>query len=280
MSLEYKFENRGTVQVRHSSENKRNPCWYVFAGTLLLLLAVGGWLFFSGYLTPADSTGVQAMTLRGKMNEQEKLLEKQLATIAGLEAQLASAKREKEVQVAANEALGKKLAIVEDNLTTQRDKLALYEKILSPDGLGAGVHIQHFALKKRLVDQDGKKADSQGLYQYHLVLAHIRNGDDSAMGSYTIAITGKQGGKVVTVTQLDVTPEGEKPQSKFNVKHYQSLEGNLLFPPDFTPESVKLRVKLASGDTPERLSKSYEWADFDTSDSATTTSMTVSSNKE
>lgn len=280
MSLEYKFDNRGTVEVHHTSEFKRSSCWYWFIGTLVLLLAAGGWLFFSGYLTPADGkSGVQALTLRGKMNEQERLIAKQTATITELENQLASAKRDKEVQVAANEELGKKLAVVEEEFTTQRDKLVLYEKILSPEGLEEGVHIQHFGLKKRLVDADGKKAEDQNLYQYHLVLSHIRN-DETVKGSYTIAISGKQNGKVVTVTQQDVTPAGESAKSRFAVKHYQSLEGNLLFPKNFEPEAVKLRLKLASGDTPERLSKRYEWSSFNTLDSNNRTNLSASSNKE
>lgn len=275
MSLEYKFENRGTVQVRPTGSDKRSPCWYILLSILLLLAVAAAWLFFSGYLTPADSTGVHAMTLRGKMDEQEKLIKKQTSTISALEEQLATAKREQQIQVVANEELSKKFAAVEASLADEREKMVLYEEILSPAGLEQGLHIQHFGIKQRLVDAEGKKVD-QGLFQYHLVLAQIRSGDASLEGSYTITIAGKQDGKTVTVTQSDVTPEGEKVQDTFSVKHYQSLEGNLLFPKDFTPESVKLRVKLKEGDSPERLTKSYDWATF----SKSAENLTVSTSKE
>ncbi len=274
MSLEYKFENRGTVQVRPTGSDKRTPCWYMLAGILLLLLALTAWMFFSGYLTPVNSSGVYALTLRGKMNEQEKLIGKQSETIRDLEDQLATAKREQQVQVVANDELNKKFAAVEADLATEREKLVLYEDILSPAGLEQGLHIQHFGIKPRLVDAGGKKVD--GLHQYHLVLAQIRSGDATLEGKYTITISGKQDGKTVTVTQSDVTPQGEKARNAFSVKHYQSLEGNLLFPKDFKPESVKLRVTLKEGDSPDRLTKSYDWATFNKSDD----NLTVSTRKE
>lgn len=275
MSLEYKFENRGTVQVRPTGSDKRSPCWYMLGAVLLLLLLLAAWMFVSGYLTPASSTGIHAMTLRGKMNEQEKLISKQTDSIRDLEEQLASARREHQVQVVANEELGKKFAVVEADLSTEREKLMLYEGILSPTGLDQGLHIQHFGIRQRLVDAQGKKVE-QGFYQYHLVLAQIRGGDTVLDGNYTITVSGKQDGKSATVTQTDVTPSGEKAQTAFSVKHYQSLEGNLLFPKDFTPESVKLKVILAAGDSPERLTKSYDWATF----SKSRNDLTESTQKE
>lgn len=270
MSLEYRFENRGTVQVRPTGSDKRGPCWYILASTVLLGLIVAAWLFFSGYLTPVGSDGAPAMSLRGKLDEQEKLLEKQAATLHDLEEQLASARREQQVQVVANEELDKKLSVATTELATARENLVLYEGILSPSGLDQGLHIQHFGIRKRLVDTEGNKTDGQQeLYRYHLVLAHIRGGDVTLEGSYTINLTGKQDGKTVTVTQKDLTPPHEEPVTTFAVKHYQSLEGNLQLPKDFKPESVKIKVSPASGEAPERLAKSYDWETFkDTKDPA------------
>lgn len=280
MSFEYKFENRGTVQVRPTGSDKRNPCWYMLLGVLLLSTALVGWFFFSGYLTPASSTGgIHAVTLGGKMNEQEKLIAEQITTIRDLEAKLASTKRDADVQTAANAELTRKFSATEADLTTERGKLALYEEILSPEGLEQGLHLQYFGVKERLVDSDGKKITGKHLYQYHLVLANIKGGDTAVKGSYSIAISGKQNGKAASVLHKDVTPDNEKVLSTFDVKHYQSLEGNLVFPKDFVPESVKVKVNPDSGDIPERLSKSYDWSSFNKI-SATKSDLTVSTTKE
>lgn len=281
MSLEYKFENRGTVQVRPIGSDKRSPCWYMLFSTLVLILVAAAWLFLSGYMTPADASGgLHAATLRGKMNEQERLIAQQTATLRELEEKLASAKRGEGVQVAANEELKRKLAAAEADLTVQRGKLALYEEILSPAGLEQGLHLQHFAVKERLVDNDGKKVNGARLYQYHLVLAHIRGGEEVVKGTYSIAISGKQDGKAASVLHKDVTPAGETVNTAFEVKHYQSLEGNLVFPKGFVPESVRVKVTLASGETPERLAKSYDWSSFSNKVSAVVTDSTASITKE
>ncbi len=267
MSLEYKFDNRGTVQVRPVGSDKRSPCWYILATVGILALGLGIWLFFSGYMTPSDASTTHALSLRGKINEQTSLIEQQAIELTQLEEQLAAVKREKQVQEAANAELNNKLASATADLAAEREKRALYDGILSPEGLESGLNIQHFAIKPRLVDQDGKKTES--LYQYHLVLANIKGGDATLNGRFTITISGKQDGKSAVVTQQDVTPPNENALTQFSVKHYQSLEGNLVFPKDFKPESIKLKVSPASGDTPERLTKSYDWATFNDSNAST-----------
>lgn len=267
MSLEYRFENRGTVQVRPTGSDKKSPCWYLLASVLLLLLIVGAWLFIRGYLSSADDTGSHALSLRGKIEEQEKLIDKHVASIMKLEAQLATVKREQQVQVAANEELGKKFNAAVADLASEREKLVLYEGILAPEDLAQGLHIQHFGIKPLMVDADGKKVER--LYQYHLVLANIRGTDNTLEGSYSITISGKQDGKTVSVTLKDVTPPGEKTSTEFAVKHYQSLEGSFQFPKDFMPESVKLRVSPTTGETPARLTQSYDWAKFKDSNAST-----------
>jgi hypothetical protein len=257
MSLEYKFENRGTVQVRPTGSDKRSPCWYMLAVAVLAMLGCAAWLFLGGYLTPLDSSSSHAMSLRGKIKEQETLIGQQADKLKSLEDQLATAKRDLQVQAAANDELSKKFSASAADLAAAQEKMKLYEGIVSPSGQEQGLSIQHFDIKPSLVDGQGKKAS--GLYQYHLELSNTGKGDVSVDGTYSIMITGKQNGKFVTVTQQDVTPEKEKVQTAFSVKNYQSLEGNLLFPKNFTPESIKLKISPATGDAPERLTQSYDW---------------------
>lgn len=263
MTLEYRFENRGTVQVRPAGTDKRGPCWYMLVAAVLLLLSLLLWQFLSGYLSSADASGgIHALTLRGKMDEQEKLIARQQDAIRSLEEQLTVAKRDREVEAVANQELRRKLAAAETDLAAQRDKLVLYEQILSPASLEPGLHIQHFGVKGHLVGQDGKKLDGQRAYHYHLVLANIRNGDAPVKGTVDIVVSGKQNGKPASVPHKDITPAGEKSVTDFEVRHYQSLEGNFLFPSGFEPEAVQVKLTLVEGETPPRLAKTYDWASF------------------
>jgi hypothetical protein len=227
--------------------------------TLLTLVVVGGgWLFFSGYLTPIGSDGVHANSLHGKISEQEQLIEKQSADLKSLEDQLTTAKREQQVQLAANDELSKKFAAATTDLAAEREKIAMYDGIKSSDGIAQGLTIQSFEIKASLGDGDAKKTEKP--YHYHLVLSNAKDGDSTLTGDYRILITGKQDGKSITVTQKDVAPPGGKISSTFSVKNHQDLEGDLAFPKDFTPESVKLKVSPSSGESPEWLTKTYDWA--------------------
>ncbi|PID99880.1 MAG: hypothetical protein CSA79_06160 [Thiothrix nivea] len=82
MTLEYRFDHRGNVELQNGQ--KHSYCgWYLLC-FVLLQTGLVGWLYFSGYLTPLNAEGtVQALSLRGKMDEQERLLKKQAAEISG-----------------------------------------------------------------------------------------------------------------------------------------------------------------------------------------------------
>lgn len=264
MSLEYRFENRGTVNVR-STEGKRSFCWHIFITTILLLAGLGAWLFFSGYLTSVDSEGgLQVTSLRGKMNEQERLLSQQAKQLVTLENESVSARRSQKIQETANAKLRRELVLAEGELVEARQKLLLYESILSPEDLEPGLHVQHFGLKRRLVDAEGKKVMHDRLYQYHLVLALIRN-DSAVSGGYTIEISGKEKGKKKTYTHAKLLPEGETVRETFALEYYQSLEGGLLLPEGFVPGSLKVKVRPKAGKV-SSVTKKYDWRTFAVAD--------------
>jgi len=260
VSLEYRFENRGTVNVR-STEGKRSFCWHIFITTILLLAGLVAWLFFSGYLTSVDSEGgLQVTSLRGKMNEQERLLDQQARQLVVVENEAVSAKRSQKIQETANEKLRRELVLAEGELVEARQKLLLYESILSPEDLEPGLHVQHFGLKRRLVDAAGKKVLHDRLYQYHLVLALIRN-DKAVSGGYVIEISGKENGKKKTYKHTALLPEGETARDKFSLKYYQSLEGGLHLPEGFVPGAVKVKVNSKAGKV-SSVTKKYDWSTF------------------
>ena len=84
MSLEYRFDSRGTGQLRQVGSDKKSPCWYILAALIAVLTIAGSWLLIQGYLLSADSSGSHALSLRGKIDEQQRLLDRQSATIKQL----------------------------------------------------------------------------------------------------------------------------------------------------------------------------------------------------
>ena len=265
MSLEYRIDNRGVVQVQ--ATRKRSFCWPAFVLLLLLLALAATWLYFSGYLTPANAAGggLQAISLRGKMNEQERLLKEQKEQIIRLESQSATAIRARQVQETAYDELRSKLSLAEAALAEAKQRLLLYDDILSPQDLEPGLHIQHFAVRPRLLDAAGKKLAEGRYYQYHLVLANVRGGDTAVSGHFEVRLSGQQAGKDVVLKLKDLNTTGADGQAgldRFSLKYYQSIEGYLELPTDFVPAKVEVTLNPVSGENTGKVTRVFEWESF------------------
>lgn len=265
MSLEYRIDHRGVVQVQ--AARQRNVCWPLLVGLLLLLLVVMAWLYVSGYLTPVDSTnGMQAFSLRGKMNEQARLLAEQQHQIIKLESQAASAMRSEQVQATANAELRRKLELAETELANAKDNLLLYEDILSPKDIEAGLSIRYLGLKPRLVDLEGNKLPHERFYQYQLVLSNVRGSEFGVAGQYHLEIKGLKAGTRVNLPldSLRVKSTGQNQDvNRFSLKYYQRFEGIIELPPEFVPEQVTVTLRPEAGANP--VTKSYAWQAFNLS---------------
>ena len=265
MSLEYRIDHRGVVQLQ--AARQRNFCWPLLAVLLLLLFLIAAWLYISGYLTPVDSTtGTQAVSLRGKMNEQARLLEEQKQQIIKLESQAASATRSEQVQTTANEELRRRLAALETELAEAKDNMLLYEGILSPKSVESGLTIRHFGLKPRAVDAKGNKLPHDQFYQYQLVLSNVRGSDAGIAGQYNVEIKGLKAASKVNLQLTDMlmkSTEQNQDVNRFSLKYYQRFEGTIELPPDFIPEQVLVTLRPDSGANP--VTKSYDWQSFNLS---------------
>lgn len=259
MALEYKYD-QGQMRV-NSSGGGKSTCWYLMIFLLLLSFGGGAWLYLTGYLTPmesADSENSFSTSLRGKMNEQKTLLKSHGQTIKGLTKELGLLKREHEIQLVANDELNNKLQLSEKKAAEAHEELLLYGNILNVKDMKQGLHIQHFGLKLVKVDKDGKKIATNTRFRYRIVLSYIRSDDSSAKGKFSIKIVGKQKGKSVTLDHKKLVPMGEGTAlAGFALKYYQSLEGEVELPKDFTPEKVKLSVSPSSGSV---LAKTQNWS--------------------
>lgn len=273
MSLEYRFDRRGNVELQPTGQ-KRSLCWLYFILFVLLQFAVAAWLYFSGYLTPADSEGsVQAISLRGKMNEQERLIEKQAEEILRLESRTATAQRSEAIQNTSNAALRDKLVLAESELAESRERLLLYEEILAPQSLEKGLNVQYMDMKRLLIDEQGKKLAHDRYYQYHLILTNVRGGDDVVTGKFFLNVRGEKNGKLLTLELKELIADAVgKQQSvkfdhQFSLKYYQGLEGKIELPDGFKPQQVTIVLQPVSG---KKVTRQYDWDAFELAKMPTT----------
>lgn len=258
MAIEYSYEE-GQIKL-HTTDSRKKRCWYLLIVTLIALIGLSTWLFVRGYFVPVNSDSPQAISLRGKMNEQAHKLSVQSEKLEKLETALGIARREKEIQKNANEELNKKLLLAEKKLSEAEEELLLYGNILSAKDLEPGLRIQHFTLKKVTVDKDGKKLPSSRLYRYYLVLSNIRKDDtESVNGQFEIKFIGTQGDQSTILKHKDLSIKeegGGTPLTGFDLKYYQSLEDVVELPEGFKVKKVLLNVNPKSG---KAMSQTHQW---------------------
>lgn len=272
MTLEYRFDHRGNVELQNGQ--KHSYCgWYLLC-FVLLQTGLVGWLYFSGYLTPLNAEGtVQALSLRGKMDEQERLLKKQAAEMTRLESQFISARRSEKIQQVANQSLREQLAAAESGLVEARERLLLYEEILSPQSPKPGLNVLHLGIRRLMVDSSGKKLPHNRYYQYHLILANINSGhhDTLVKGTFNLKVVGDmqsdKSNKPVTLTLQDIRAEisPEQPETAanlFSLKYYQGLEGSIELPEHFTPKKMIVELMPAAKQAGKKVTRQYDWNRF------------------
>lgn len=264
MGVEYHFDHRGQVELK-PGKPKRSLCWLYFILFILLQAGLGGWLYLNGYLTPVDAvTGMAVPSLRTQLDRQEQQLARQSAEIERLSTRLAAVKRAEAIQSATMEALQKKLVLATTELNESRDRLLLYEEVLSTSS-ARGLNIQHLDIKQLLIDDAGKKLAHNRHYQYHLILTNVRGETAQVEGQFALSLRGKQQGKTVSLSLDALVIAGRDGQSSeladnaFAFKHYQGLAGNIELPVGFVPEQVIVELLPVSG---KKVRRQYDWSVF------------------
>lgn len=114
-----------------------------------------------------------------------------------------------------------------------QEEVAFYKGIVSPGSGEEGLRVQSLRLAS-----DG----APRLYHYRLVLTQVRTRELRISGSVFMKVYGVQDGKPVTLDVRDLSPNGKGP-SGFTFQYFQSLEGDLLLPPGFTPGRVEVTAQ-------------------------------------
>ncbi len=272
MSLEYRFDHRRAVESQLVGR-KRNLCWLYFICFILLQLGAVLWCYLNGYLMPLNAQGgAHALSLRGKLDEQALRLAQQVDAMTQLQVRLAATQRAEAIQVASNEVLRDKLMLAETALAESRERLLLYEEVLAPT-VGRGLDIQYLAIKRLLIDADGKKLAHERHYQYHLILTNIRGAEALVSGQFNLTLQGKSQGKpqslplkalVLMARSGKQTPRAD---NTFSFKHYQGLEGVIELPDGFTPQRVIIELMPVAG---KKVRRQYAWDTFAPVETTTT----------
>jgi hypothetical protein len=232
----------GQLVVRYYTPKRRR--------VLTIASVVGGLLLLYGMFELGRLRGgydfVSALRGREAMTEQMTQLKEENAE---LRRQIASASLNQQVNRKAYADVEKNLAELQAQVLRQREELAFYRGIVSPeDGIGA-LRVQRFNVMA---------APGENHYKLRLVLVQSMRQDGVVNGTVEMAVSGTRGGKP---ERLDLESLGAETYSEgrvaFSFRYFQNLEQQIALPLDFEPHSVEVAVRTGRN---ARIEETYPWA--------------------
>lgn len=232
-----------------SGKNKKSGCSACLKLLLVMLLGllVGGYyLYQRGYLVEPD-------TVVGYAQNQQQLasLETQLVE---LKKDLLILSRDKQIQQDTNIELNEKLTKSEDDLKSAKEKLLLYENILSTSEQKKGIQLRYFGIKPL---SRHEKDDRE--YAFTLILSKSMRGRDEVKGQYLLRFMGTELGKKTTYHYRDLYIGSSQPDLKFTLKQYASFEGKIKLPDAFDVNQVDVWV-IPKNKKLTTQKKTYPWS--------------------
>ncbi|MEM9403628.1 MAG: DUF6776 family protein [Pseudomonadota bacterium] len=179
------------------------------------------------------------------------------AEIAGLENSIRELKEEvavlethKEIDTEAYREVEASLADLQSKIQEQRDAIAFYRGIVSPDDGARGLRVQEMTLTS---------GRDERVFNVRLVLVQAMRHDRRVSGDVVLQIAGEDDQGVRTYTYTELKTDAADSAWPFSFRYYQDFERELVLPDGFTPLSVSIEVRSRTRSI-DSIEETYAWA--------------------
>jgi hypothetical protein len=181
--------------------------------------------FYLGQRAAFAGMGAKPKTYRAM---QEELLSIQNA-LQSRDAELAIQRTRNEVDRQALELVRKDMAGQKEDMARLEEGLEFYRSLISPGELAPGISLRKLELLS------GKQPRQ---YEYRIVVQQEARNYEQLNGTLSVEVSGLSSGKQVTypLGELSEDIDGEGASLRFT--YFQSIQGRLLLPAGFEPQSV------------------------------------------
>ncbi len=158
---------------------------------------------------------------------------------------LGGSKIERDAYELANEELVR----LQRQLLDQKEELAFYRGIVSPNDAKLGVNLQTFEIRKK---------NNQNQFSYKMILTKNGKSTVKVRGDTRILIRGEQNGDVSEKDITDLALEKSAANTKFAFRYFQVFEGDIALPDGFKPFEVEIGIKPTTKKV-ESFSETISW---------------------
>ena len=199
--------------------------------SLLLVLAwvvsVGG-VWWAASHTAAPRLAL-ADAARTQAERDAKAVQSELNSLRQRESTLA---RSDQISRAANAEVQEALAERDEEIAALRADIAFYERLVGSTSQRKGltVHVAEFA------------PEAGGTWRYQIMLTQTMNRGAISQGQMRFTVEGVREGKLAAVQWDELHQQRSAPAQAYSFRYFQQLDGNVMLPPGFTPQRVKVSL--------------------------------------
>lgn len=212
----------------------------------VLLLALGWRVFEYGRIQggfDGDQAEEQVQQCMQQVNEEQQ-------AAAELLAQVARYKREAQIEREAGRVLQMELISMRKEGDELRNEVALLRSLISTKR--GSLYIKRFEIHS---------TETGNRYQYQLIVAQALDNVGTTKGKLSISILGKLDGKDKRI-DLKQFSEDAAASIALSFKHYQEVNGVIVLPDGFVPESVEMEIQPKNTKL-SKMNKQFAWQVID-----------------
>ena len=211
----------------------------------LLIIAA---LFWLGSLALVWSWSARlASPHLGVVKAENARLRGQLKQLDDLNQRVTTLKRSDDISRAANQALQTSLSERDEEVSALRADVAFYERLVGTSGQRRGLAVHSVKMDR----------DANGSWHYAATLTQNLNRGKISQGEMTLQIEGAKAGKLQTLQWDDLLQKPAAQAQSFDFRYFQKVEGNVMLPPGFTPNRVRVFLR-SEGTTIQQV---FPWSD-------------------
>ena len=225
-------------QIVQRQTYRRWP-WVVLVMLLWILSLWLAWYWAAARAAPTLVSVTQRMhAAEGKLAQQQS----RLTELSQRETTLA---RSDQISRDANGDLQGTLATRDEEIAALRADVAFYERLVGPTQQPKGLNV----FSSEFIAAAGNA------WQYQIVLTQNLNRGAISEGRMRFLIEGVRNGKLASVDWNELHQQAAMPGQTYSFRYFQALEGQVMLPPGFTPQRV--RVSLQGEDV--AVEQSFDW---------------------
>lgn len=218
--------------------------WKRFLMLVLVGLLAGASYVFGRY--EALEAQEQAIAERDQLSEDLQMLRDEMSSSSQRVIML---EKGGEVDRRSTEGLRQNMVDLRGQIATLQEEVAFYRGIMAPASRKQDLRIQKVEITKTLEERR---------HRFKVVLTQVGTNQRFVSGLAGVSIIGVLNGKKKSYALRELSDDIRDYGIKFKFRYFQEIEGDLLLPDGFTPESVEVELQSNSSKS-KRVEKVFPW---------------------